>query len=61
MELTADTIYEAAVRLPEGQRLDLVSRIMDSLPGPPGLLSIDDPNLIQELDRRSADDAGSVP
>ena len=61
MQFTADTIFEEALKLPEGARLELVSRLMDTLPGPPNLLSMDDPNLIEELDRRSADDSGSVP
>jgi hypothetical protein len=61
MQLTADSIFEAAVQLPEGARLELVSRLMDTLPGPPNLLSLDDPNLIEELDRRAADDSGSIP
>jgi hypothetical protein len=61
MQLTADSIFEAASKLPEGARLELVSRLMDTLPGPPNLLSLDDPNLIEDLDRRAADDSGSIP
>jgi|1186.fasta_scaffold295052_2 hypothetical protein len=61
MQLTAESIFEAAVQLPEGARLELVSRLMDTLPGPANLLSLDDPNLIEELDRRAADDSGSIP
>lgn len=61
MQLTADSLFEAASKLPEGARLELVSRLMDTLPGPPNLLSLDDPNLIEELDRRAADDSGTVP
>lgn len=61
MQLTAESIFEAASKLPKNARLELVSRLMDTLPGPPNLLSLDDPNLIEELDRRSADDSGSIP
>jgi hypothetical protein len=61
MQLTADSIFEAASQLPESARLELVSRLMDTLPGPPNLLSLDDPNLLEELDRRAADDSGSIP
>ena len=58
---TADSIFEAASKLPEPARLELALRLMDSLPGPPDLLSLDDPNLLEELDRRFADDSGSIP
>jgi hypothetical protein len=61
MQLTADSIFEAASKLPEDARLELVSRLMDTLPGPLNLLSLDDPNLLEELDRRAADDSASVP
>jgi hypothetical protein len=61
MQLTADSIFEAASKLPEGARLELVLRLMDTLPGPPNLLSLDDPNLLEELDRRAADDSDSIP
>jgi putative addiction module component (TIGR02574 family) len=61
MQLSADSIFEAASQLPESARLELVSRLMDTLPGPPDLLSLDDPNLIEELDRRAADDSESIP
>jgi hypothetical protein len=61
MQLSTDSIFEAASQLPEPARLELVSRLMDTLPGPPDLLSLDDPNLLEELDRRANDDAGSIP
>jgi hypothetical protein len=61
MQLTTESIFEAAVQLPEGARMELVSRLMETLPGPPNLLSLDDPNLIEELDRRAADDSESIP
>ena len=61
MQLTPDSIFEAAVQLPEDERLELVSRLMDTLPPEPELLSLDDPNLLEELDRRAADDSGAIP
>jgi hypothetical protein len=61
MQITPDIIFEAAVQLPEGARLDLISRLMDTLPSPPNLVSLDDPNLLEELERRAADDSGSIP
>ena len=61
MQLTPDRILEAALSLPEGDRLDLAHRLLDTLPPEPDLLSLDDPNLIEELDRRAADDSGAIP
>jgi hypothetical protein len=61
MPITPDTIFEAAAQLSEGARLDLISRLMDTLPGQPNLLSLDDPNLLEELEKRAADDSGSIP
>jgi putative addiction module component (TIGR02574 family) len=61
MQLTTDTIYPAAVQLSEGERMELVTRLMDTFPPEPELLSLDDPNLLEELDRRAADDSGAIP
>ena len=61
MQFNADSIFEAAIKLPEGERMELVSRLMDTLPDAPNLLCIDDPNFLEELDRRSADDSDSIP
>jgi putative addiction module component (TIGR02574 family) len=61
MQLSSDSIFEAALQLPESERLELVTRLMDTLPPEPDLLSVDDPNLLAELDRRAADDSGSIP
>ena len=61
MQLTPDTILEAALSLPENDRLDLATRLLDSVPPGMDLLSLDDPNLIEELDRRAADDSGAIP
>ena len=52
MQLTPDAIYEAAMNLPENERLDLAGRLLDTVPSELDLLSLDDPNLIEELDRR---------
>lgn len=59
MQLTPDAILEAAMKLPENERLDLAARLLDTVP--PGIMSIDDPDLMAELDRRAADDSGSIP
>lgn len=41
--------------MPEEDEID------DTIPPELDLLSLDDPNLIEELDRRVADDAGLIP
>jgi putative addiction module component (TIGR02574 family) len=61
MQLNADNIFDAAIKLPESERLELVSRLMDTLPSEPNLLCLNDPNLIEELDQRAADESGSMP
>ena len=59
MQLTPDTIFEAALNLPDNQRLDLAARLLDTVP--PGIMSIDDPELIAELDRRFNDGSPTIP
>jgi hypothetical protein len=61
MEITSDSLYAAAMGLPEDERFALASRLLESLPEQPTGLNIDDPGLLDELQRRSADLEGSVP
>lgn len=56
-----EAVFEAALRLSEDQRLALVSRLLETLPSEELTASVDDPKLIDELDRRFADDEGAVP
>jgi hypothetical protein len=58
MQLTPDMIYEAAMNLPENERLDLAARLLDTVP--PGILSDDDPDFIAELDRRFNDGSPTI-
>ncbi len=60
MQLDFETIFEAAVKLPESERLNLVSRLMDTMPESVGGSSLDDPDLPAELRRRSADPDGAI-
>jgi len=54
MQTDPQDILDAAMQLPEAERLTLVSRLMESLP-PEGItISLDDPELAAELDRRFA-------
>jgi hypothetical protein len=59
MQFTPETLFEAAMNLPEGQRLDLAARLLDTVP--PGILSEDDPDFIAELDRRFNDGSPTIP
>jgi putative addiction module component (TIGR02574 family) len=61
MQSDPDTILSAALSLPENERLTLVSRLLDSLPPEDLTVSLDDPRLAEELDRRFADNSGAVP
>ena len=56
-----EAIFEAALKLPENERLTLVSRLLETIPDEPAGLSVDDPDLIAELDRRMADREGATP
>jgi putative addiction module component (TIGR02574 family) len=59
-EVTADSVFSAALQLPVPDRLALVSRLLDSMPAEGLLLALDDEGLLEELDRRFADDRGAV-
>ena len=60
MQSNSDAIFQAAIQLPEDERLTLVSRILETMPEEPVGLSIDTPDLIEELSRRSADLDGAM-
>lgn len=60
MPSDADSVFHAACRLPETEFLTLVSRLIEKLPSPECGLSLDDPELEQELDRRFDDEEQSV-
>ena len=57
---TSQVILDAAMQLPEEERLEVVSRLLESLPDDVDVWSGDDPDFINELDRRFADPAGSI-
>ncbi len=49
------------MQLPEAERLTLVSRLMESLPPEGTTISLDDPELLAELDRRFAETDEGIP
>ena len=54
-------ILEAALGLPEDDRFQLVTQLLESFPNDSFGVSLDDPDLLDELDRRFADTEGAVP
>ena len=60
MPLTSESIFEEALKLPENERLTLASRLLETVPADDSTMAFDDPSLVEELDRRSADWEGSV-
>ncbi|MDZ7618643.1 MAG: hypothetical protein U1E05_16695 [Patescibacteria group bacterium] len=59
MPLDPQAVFDAAMRLPEGDRLTLASQLLESLPPEDTTMALDDSELAAELDRRfSTSDAG---
>ena len=57
---TRDDILTAALQLPEPDRLILANQLMDTLPEDLPGLSDDSPEFLEELERRSGDQEGTV-
>ena len=47
--------------LPEKERITLASRLLESVPSDDVTISVDDPSLIEEINRRFADREGGIP
>jgi hypothetical protein len=60
MSSTADQAFEAAMQLPEEDRVVLVGRLLETMPAREIALSLDAPNLLDELDQRFADREGEI-
>lgn len=61
MSTQSDSIFNAAMQLPELERMEIVSRLLESFPENTGGIDLDDPQLEAELDRRFAETEGMVP
>jgi hypothetical protein len=57
---TPDAIVHAALQLPEAERWVIVDKLLESLPAAPSAQDLNDPEFIQEMDRRAADLTGSM-
>jgi hypothetical protein len=55
--MTFEELRDGVLALPEEQRMELVDLLLETLPeeAPPGIWSVDDPGLHDELDRRCLD------
>ena len=60
MATDPQAILDAAMQLRDDDRMQLVSRLLESLPPEDSSLSIEAPDLTEELDRRFADDEGAI-
>ncbi len=60
METSLEKIFELALKLPENERFELSARLLDTLPQENSTISLDNDSLVEELERRFADDEGSV-
>ena len=60
MDRGLDRLFDAAMMLPEGDRVALIRRLLETVPDREIGLALDDPNLEAELDRRFADREGEV-
>jgi hypothetical protein len=61
MPENADLLFEAAMHLPEEERLSLVSRILDTMPAQDLTISLDDSDLLDEWEHRFAEPEGAIP
>ena len=58
--MPAEAVLEAALGLPENERLALASRLLETIPVDDATISLDDDSLLEELERRFADREGEV-
>lgn len=61
MPVSPQEIIDAAINLPERERLAVANRLMESLPDELVALDVDDPELLNELDRRWHDRKDTIP
>lgn len=61
MPITRDEILEAALQLPESDRLDIADRLLETVPEQMLDVPLDDPAFLDELDRRARDGSVGIP
>jgi hypothetical protein len=58
---SANDIIDAALKLPESDRLLIATRLLETLPDDQPGLSEDDPGFMDELERRASDKEPTIP
>ena len=61
MAIGRDEIIDAALKLPDAERLLIAVRLLDTLPDDGSDLLEDDTELIRELERRADDKETTIP
>lgn len=61
MASTPDEIVDAALKLPEGDRLVIASRLLETLPDDMPGLSVEDADFLSELESRAQDSGPTIP
>ena len=61
MLTSRDEILDSALKLPETDRLLIAARLLETIPDDIPGLSLDDADLLEELERRAQDTTGAVP
>lgn len=61
MSASRDEILNAALKLPDSDRLLIATRLLDTLPDDMPGLSEDDPGFLEELERRAQDTGATLP
>lgn len=61
MNAESEALLDAALQLPLAERQEFLGRLIEAVPVGDATWALDDPGLLEELDRRFADRAGAVP
>ncbi len=61
MQPSSESILAEALKLPDDEKMVIVSRLLEALPPEDLALSVDDPQFAEELQRRFADREGGIP
>jgi hypothetical protein len=61
MPTNRDEILDSALKLPETDRLLIAERLLETVPDDAPGLSVDDPEFLEELERRFEDTTAGIP
>lgn len=60
MQTTIQPILDLALKLTEAERLEIACQLLDSVPADREEMALDDPQFVEELDRRFADEERDI-